>query len=153
MIKTISISSKKLKKFLNKIDHDFIENKSKKNTPWKYFNLKNFFYFYFILKQEIIGSIVISNHKNNTHINFLYVLKKFRSKKIGHQLIKYIEKKNKKKFITVHVYKNAKKVKVFYKKNGFQVVKSHEKLDQFKLKARKFNQNVYKEKILFYKLK
>ena len=48
MIKTIGINSKKLKKFLNNIDNDFIENKSKKNTPWKYFNLKNFFYFYFI---------------------------------------------------------------------------------------------------------
>jgi len=151
MIKKININSKKLVKFLNNIDKDFSENKSKKNTPWKYFKLKNFFYFYFILKQEIIGSIVISNHKKNTHINFLYVLKKFRSKKIGHQLIEYVEKISTKKIISVHVFKNAKKVKVFYKKNGFQMVKSYKKLDEFIFKARKFNQNVYKEKILLYK--
>ena len=32
MIKTISIESNKLKKFLNNIDNDFIENKEKKIT-------------------------------------------------------------------------------------------------------------------------
>jgi ribosomal protein S18 acetylase RimI-like enzyme len=151
MIKAININSKKIEKFLNDIDEDFAVNKSKKNTPWKYFNLKNFFFYYFIFKKKIIGSIVISNHRNNIHINFLYVLKKYRSKKIGSHLIKFIEKQSKKKIISVHVFKYAGKVKIFYKKNGFQEFNSYKKLDEFILKARKFNKNVYKEKKLFYK--
>ena len=151
MIKTININSKKFEKFLKNIEEDFKENKSKKNTPWKYFHLKNFNFFFFIFNKDIIGSIVTSSHRNNLHINFLYILKKFRHKKIGSQLINFIEYKSKKKIISVHVFKNAKKVKIFYEKNGFQEFYSYKKLNEFKIKAKKFNDNVYKEKKLFYK--
>lgn len=151
MIKTININSIKVKKFLNNISDDFLENKSKKNSPWKYYGLKNFQFFFFIFRNQIIGTIVISSHRMNTHINFLYILKNFRKKGVGKKLIQFIESKSKKKIISVHVFKYAKKVKLFYQKSGFHEFSSCQKLEQFILKAKRINRNVYNEKKLFYK--
>lgn len=151
MIKTISINSRKILKFLYNIDDDFSNNKSLLNSPWKYSKLKNFLFLYYFKNSEIIGTIVISNHKKNVHINFLYVLKKFRSKNIGSKLIKYVEKIKKKELISVHIFKNSKKTEKFYMKNGFIKYKKYNDLEEFILKAKKFDHKVYKEKKLFYK--
>lgn len=151
MIRSISIKSLKVNKFLNNICDDFAENKSIKNSPWKYNNLKNFKFFFYIFRNEVIGTIVISNHRMNTHINFLYILKKFRKKTVGKKLIKFIESTCKKKTISVHVFKYAKKVKLFYQKNGFQEFNDCQELKEFITKAKRFNKNVYNEKKLLFK--
>ena len=113
MIKKIKLNlkSKNFLLFLKHIDESFKDNKHTKNSPWKYYNLNNFNFYFYFFKKKILGSIVTSKHQNNIHINFLYVLKDKRSRNIGTQLLDYI---NKKKTLVMQLIfqKNYKKKQV-----------------------------------------
>ena len=154
MIKKIkNLNYKKIKIFIDNIGFNgkFRDNKKIENSPWKFIDLKNFNFFSYEYRNKIIGIIVVSNHKKNTHINFLYVLRKYRSKKIGSKLIKYVENFTKNFFLTVHVFKKSKIIEGFYIKNNFEVYCKSDNLYEFIHKANKYDKNVYKKKKLFVK--
>ena len=94
----------KLKRFLRNIkEKNFLINTSFKNTPWIHFKNTKFVFNKIEIKKEIVGIIVIIKLKLNTHLQFFYISKNYRSKGIGNKILAKILPK--KKFITVHVPK------------------------------------------------
>lgn len=150
MIKKTIFNSNEFIDFLNKIKIPFSKNKKITNPPWKYKNLSNFFFKSFILNKKIKGMIVYSKHKDNFHINFLYVLSNKRNKRVGTKLINHFLSHKEKKIYTVHVNKKLKQAIKFYKKFKFKEYKKseNEKVNNFVKKSQKFNPNVYKTKKL-----
>ncbi len=86
----------KLKNFLKNIkEKNFLTNKSFKNTPWIHFKNKNFFFFKIEKNKKIISIVVIIKLYKNTHLQFFYVGKPYRSKGFGKEILKKIlPKKN-----------------------------------------------------------
>ena len=152
--KIIYYKSLKLRKFLSNIkESDFLLNKSFKNTPWIYLRSPNFTFYKVENFQKILGVAVIFRIKKQDHLQFLYIDKNYRSSGIGKLLLNKVLRK--KKFTTVHVYKNLKKnVLEFYKNNGFKLYKfknNKTKLELWIRRCNKFNRNTFKEKYLLYK--
>ena len=153
MIKKTIFNSNEFVDFLNKIKIPFSKNKKITNPPWKYKNLSNFFFKSFILNKKIKGMIVYSKHRDNFHINFLYVLSNKRNKRVGTKLINHCLSHKEKKIYTVHVNKKFKQAIKFYKKFKFKEYKKseNEKVNNFVKKSQNFNPNVYKTKKLLVK--
>ena len=153
-IKKIKKRTKKIKLFLNSIkEKNFLINKSYNNTPWIHFNNKNFSFNVIILSKQIIGIVVIIKLKLNTHLQFFYISKKYRSKQIGKKVLEKILPK--KKFTTVHVPKKlTNKTINFYKKNKFIKSKIKEKnilVNYWIARCNKFDKKTFKEKFLLYR--
>lgn len=78
-------------------------------------------------KKKIIGYIVFICRKSSIYICDIYVLKKYRRKKVGSIFIKKIDnirKKLRKKYIKGNVRKKDSYAISFYKKNGFKILKT-----------------------------
>ena len=153
-IKKIKKRTKKIKLFLNLIkEKNFLINKSYNNTPWIHFNNKNFSFNVIILSKQIIGIVVIIKLKLNTHLQFFYISKKYRSKQIGKKVLEKILPK--KKFTTVHVPKKlTNKTINFYKKNKFIKSNLKEKnilINYWIARCNKFDKKTFKEKFLLYR--
>ena len=107
-------------------EKEFQLNKSFNNTPWIHLNDKKFNFYRVDFNDKIIGISVLIKFKNHDHLQFLYINKKFRSKGAGKNIIEKLL--NKKKFTTVHVYKNLPyKVTKFYLDCGFTLSNLREK--------------------------
>jgi len=153
-IKIIYYKSLKLIKFLNNIkESDFLLNKSFKNTPWIYLKNPNFTFYKIENSEKILGVAVIFKIKKQDHLQFFYIDKNYRSSGIGKLFLKKVLRK--KKFTTVHVYKNLKRnVLRFYEDNGFKLYnfkKKKKKLELWIKRCNKFKGNTFKEKYLLYK--
>ncbi len=151
MIKNINFKDKKFLNFLKKIEIKHSENRDIKNSPWKFKNLKHFYFKQLINKKKIVGVMVYSKHKNNYHLNFLYVDKKFRGSGLGKIMMRYLTNKKDKKIFTTHVYKNLKDALKFYYTIGFKKYKNNKKLHFFIKNCKDFNPNVYRTKYLLLK--
>lgn len=153
----ISIIKKKdsyLKKFLKSIkEKNFLVNKSLNNTPWIHFKNKNFKFYRIQIKNKIIGIVVIIKLKLNTHLQFFYISKKYRSKGFGKEILKKLL--SNKQFTTVHVPKKLTiRTQNFYKKNNFKLSNLNEKHKLIKYwisRCTKFDPKTFKEKKLLYK--
>lgn len=151
MIKKIDFKDKKFLNFLKNIESKYFENRSIKNSPWKFKNLKHFYFKQLTIQKKIIGIMVYSKHYNNYHLNFLYVEKKHRNCGAGNTLMKYLMNKKDKKIFTIHVNKNLKAALRFYYTIGFKKYKNNTKLKMFIKKCKNFNPKVYKTKYLISK--
>ena len=143
-----------LKKFLKSIkEKNFLENKSLDNTPWIHFKNRNFKFYRIKIKNKIIGIAVIINLKLNTHLQFFYISKKYRSKGFGKEILKKLL--SNKKFTTVHVPKKLTiRTQKFYQKNNFKLYSLQEKHKLLKYwidRCKKFDPKTFKEKKLLYK--
>lgn len=150
----IKKKSKKLKYFLNSInENSFLINKSFNNTPWIHFKNKNFIFYKIIIKNKIVGIVVIINFKLNIHLQFFYISKSYRSLGLGKQILDMLLPKN--KFTTVHVPKKlTKKTIKFYKNNKFFQSKLKERnalIGYWVDRCNRFDKNTFKEKILLFK--
>lgn len=153
-ISKIKKKNSNLKKFLRSIkEKNFIENKSFKNTPWIHFKNKNFKFYRIQIKNQIIAVAVIIKLKLNTHLQFFYISKKYRSKGFGKEILKKLIPT--KKFTTVHVPKKLTiRTENFYKKNNFKLSNLHEKHKLIKywvVRCNKFDPKTFKEKKLLYR--
>ena len=144
----------KLKKFLKNIkEKNFFTNKSFKNTPWIHFKNKNFFFFKIEKNRQIISLVVIIKLYKNTHLQFFYVGKPYRSKGFGREILKKILPK--KKFTTVHVPKKLSiRTEIFYKNNNFKLSNLNEENKLIKYWIRrcvKYDKKTFLEKKLLYR--
>ncbi len=154
-LKFSKIKSKNLKliNFLRTIkEKNFLINKSFKNTPWIHFNDPRFVFYTIEISKKIVGLVVIIKFKNHDHLQFLYIAKKYRSLGLGYNVIENLL--NKKKFTTVHVYKNlSNKVIKFYQKNGFKLSNFRETnlmLKNWISRCNNYNFETFKKKKLLY---
>lgn len=143
-----------LKNFLLSIkEKNFLVNKSYNNTPWIHFKNKNFKFYRIQIKNKIIGIVVIIKLKLNTHLQFFYISKKYRSKGFGKEILKKLL--SNKQFTTVHVPKKLTiRTQNFYKKNNFKLSNLNEKHKLIKYwisRCTKFDPKTFKEKKLLYK--
>ena len=155
MIRNIDFRKKIFRSFVKKIQIPYEKkNNLLSQKQWIYRKKKNFFFKIFISEKKILATMVYSRHKYNYHLNFIYVIPKKRSKKLGNKLLNYYLSLKNKKYFTTHVNKKSKKTIKFYKKNlfsrYFKKMKIRE-LDFFKKDSIDYNPNVYKKKILFFK--
>ena len=146
--------SKKLYLFLIGINEkNFLVNKSYTNTPWIHFNNKNFNFYKIVIRKKIEGIAVIIKFKSNTHLQFFYISRLFRSAGLGKNILKLLLPK--KKFTTVHVPKKlTNKTIKFYLKNGFQKSNLREKnylIKDWISKCINFDKKTFKEKVLLYR--
>lgn len=143
----------KLREFLSRIkEREFKLNKNFENTPWIHFNNKLFHFYRVKLKEKIIGVVVIIKFKNQDHLQFLYIEKNSRSKGVGKLIIdKLLDKK---RFTTVHVYKNlSKRLIKFYENTGFKLSnlrESHSLLKNWIKRCEQFDNQTFIEKKLLY---
>ena len=162
--KKYSISSKfkksQLIKFTKRIkEKDFLMNNKFNFSPWKYYKIKKFnFYFLSINKSKIIGILVIINTRYSCHLSFLYIDRDYRKEKLGKKLINFFFLITKKKMLTVHVFKKHKGVQNFYLNNGFSKAKKssfkkYNKLAIWKNRVLKFDNATLKKKYLFFCVK
>ena len=143
-----------LKKFLKSIkEKNFLINKSYNNNPWIYFKNPNFRFFIIEIEKKIVGIIVIIKLKLNTHLQFFYISKKYRSKGLGYEILNKLLPK--KKFVTVHVPKKLSiRTQKFYQKNDFKLSNLDEKHKLIKYwinRCMKFDSKTFIEKKLLYK--
>lgn len=151
MIKKIDFKERKFLKFIKKIESKHTKNRNIKNSPWKFENLRHFYFKQYVIKKNIVGVMVYSKHANNYHLNFLYVEKESRGYGVGKILMRYLTNKKDKKFFTIHVNKNLKDALRFYYTIGFKKYKNNDKLKMFITDCKNFNPKVYKEKYLISK--
>ena len=154
-LKFSKIKSKNLKliNFLRTIkEKNFFINKSFENTPWIHFKDPRFVFHTIEISKKIVGLVVIIKFKNHDHLQFLYITQKYRSQGIGYKVIEDLL--NKKRFTTVHVYKNlSNKVIKFYQKNGFKLSNLREKnlmLKNWISRCNNYNLETFKKKKLLY---
>lgn len=152
MIKNINFKSACFINFIKKIKIAYRKNINNINgKPWVYKKYKHFFFKSYMKQNKILGVIVYCKRDLNYHINFLYILKQYRNKKIGYNLLQHLTDKKDKKIITTHVYKNFKRALNFYKKNNF--VTYSKKINTKKInliinQSKEFDKNVYNSKKL-----
>jgi N-acetylglutamate synthase-like GNAT family acetyltransferase len=144
----------KLINFLKTIkDKNFLINKSFNNTPWIHFKNPNFNFYKVEIKKKIVGIVVIIKLRLNTHLQFLYISKNYRSKGLGYEILNKLLPK--KIFITVHVPKKlSNRTQKFYQKNGFKLSNLDEKHKLIKYwinRCIKFDSKTFIEKKLLYK--
>ena len=73
----------KLENFLKTINEkNFLINKSFNNTPWIYLKDPKFLFYGIEIKKKIVGMVVIIKLKLNTHLQFFYISKKNKKKRI-----------------------------------------------------------------------
>ena len=154
MIRKIDFNSEYFISFLKSIEMPYEKgNNSFFKKPWTYRKYNNFFFKCFILKKRIVAVMIYSKHRYNFHLNFIYVSKENRNKKVGFKLLKYFLSLKSKNFFTAHVNKKSKKTINFYEKNLFKkylVSQKIEEVEYFKSQSEVFNKNVYKKKYLFF---
>ena len=146
------VNNLKLSNFLKKISgKEFRENRNIKNAPWKYLKEKKMESFFIEVNKDIVGVIILINFKFLKHLSFLYIIKKFRMKKLGSMLLdKYFL--NTKKIKTIHVIKSLKRTLSFYKKKGFIINKKNKNhlIKKWILRCQQFNKKTFKKRYLLY---
>lgn len=147
------VNNLELSNFLKKISgKEFKVNRNIKNAPWKYLKKKKMEFFFIEVNKEIVGVIVLINFKFSKHLSFLYIIKKFRRKKLGSMLLdKYYL--NTKKIKTIHVIKSLKRTLSFYKKKGFIIIKKNKNhlIKKWISRCKKFNKKTFKKRYLLYR--
>tara|TARA_B100000965_G_C19219738_1_gene595328 strand:+ start:80 stop:559 length:480 start_codon:yes stop_codon:yes gene_type:complete len=148
------VSEEKLKNFIKKIQgKQFAENKNLLNAPWKYIKKKKFEFFFILINNKIIGSLVILNTYYSSHLSFLYIINKYRNNKIGSYLIKKFENYKKKKLKTIHVTKSLNNAMKFYENKGYTkyINQKDEKLLRWISRCNAFDKTTFNKRFLYYK--